>query len=91
MSPATQYPANDGKAVLKCKFVGIPYANVSWNFERRRDLTKKSTRVNNTSILTLRRLKKRDTGFYYCVAYNSAGKTEKKAYIKVKCEYLCLY
>ena len=85
--PAAQYRSIGKKAVLTCSFHGVPSANVSWNFEGRKNLTDKSTTVNNTSILKLRKLKKRDTGSYFCVAYNRAGKTEIGAYVKVKCEY----
>ena len=72
--------------MLTCSFHGIPYANVTWRYDGSKDLSSRYTTVKNTSVLTLRRLRKKDTGFYSCVAFNRAGRVEEKAFIKVKCK-----
>lgn len=84
--PEVQYQSLGQKAEITCVFQGIPFANVSWIFDGKKDLTKKCKTSNSTSVLKLRRLKRKDTGFYTCVAYNRAGKIEKRAYIKVMCK-----
>ena len=85
LDPVSQYQRIGRKAVIKCEFLGIPSANVTWKFDGEKDLTDKYKTVNNTSVLRLKRLKKKDTGFYTCVAYNRAGQREKRAYVKVMC------
>ena len=87
ISPATQYRSLGGKAVIECEFGGIPFANVSWKFEAGNGVIYRYTKFSNSSVLKLGKLRRRDTGYYTCVAYNRAGQVEKRAYVKVMCEY----
>ena len=60
---------------------------MSWKFDAGSDVIYKYTTFSNSSVLKLRKLRERDTGYYTCVAYNRAGHVEKRAYVKVMCEY----
>ena len=87
LNPDTQYRSAGQEAYIRCSFNAVPSANVTWRFDGSRDIAGKYTTHGNTSVLHLRKVRRKDTGYYTCSAANRAGIDEQRAYIKVMCKY----